>query len=50
MQMIISFLFAGALSGGIIAFALDMKTPREILQGVVGGIIAGFLMVMMLPR
>ncbi len=50
MLTILSFLFAGAFSGVIIAYSLDMKTPKELLQGAVGGLIAGFLMAMMLPR
>ena len=50
MLTIIAFLFAGGISGGIIAFALDMKTPKELIQGVAGGMIAGFLMALMLPR
>ncbi len=50
MLTILSFLFAGALSGVIIAYSLDMKTPKELLQGAAGGLIAGFLMAMMLPR
>ncbi|MBC8181858.1 hypothetical protein H8E88_12130 [candidate division KSB1 bacterium] len=50
MLTILSFLFAGALSGVIIAYAMDMKTPKELLQGAAGGLIAGFLMAMMLPR
>jgi len=45
-----SFLFAGAVSGVIIAYALDMKTPKELIQGAVGGLIAGLLMALMLPR
>jgi hypothetical protein len=40
----------GALSGVIIAWALDMTTPRELLQGAVGGLIAGLLMSAMLPH
>jgi uncharacterized membrane protein len=47
---IVSFLFAGAVSGLIIAYSLDMKTPKELIQGAVGGLIAGLLMAMMLPR
>jgi hypothetical protein len=47
---ILSFLFAGALSGVIIAYSMDMKTPKELLQGAAGGLIAGFLMAMMLPQ
>ncbi|MEJ2718345.1 MAG: hypothetical protein P8182_14615 [Deltaproteobacteria bacterium] len=44
------FLFVGTLSGVIIAWALDMKTPRELLQGALGGFIAGLLMSGMLPH
>jgi hypothetical protein len=29
----ITFTFVGALSGAIIAFSLDMKTPKEMIQG-----------------
>jgi hypothetical protein len=47
---ILSFLFAGALSGVIIAYSMDMKTAKELIQGAVGGLIAGFLMAMMLPQ
>ena len=50
MLTILSFLFAGALSGLVIAYSMDMKTPQELLQGAAGGLIAGFLMAMMLPR
>jgi len=46
----IIFLFVGAVSGLIIAWALDMKSPRELLQGAVGGLIAGLLMAAMLPH
>lgn len=46
----LAFLFVGALSGLIIAFALDMKSPKELLQGAVGGLIAGLLMSAMLPH
>jgi len=44
------FTFVGGLSGAIIAFALDMKSPREIIQGALGGVIAGLLMSLMLPH
>lgn len=44
------FLFVGTLSGVIIAFALDMTSPRELVQGAVGGLIAGLLMSAMLPH
>ncbi|MEW6139255.1 MAG: hypothetical protein AB1733_13560 [Thermodesulfobacteriota bacterium] len=44
------FLFVGTLSGVIIAFALDMKSPKELVQGAMGGLIAGLLMSAMLPH
>jgi len=40
----------GALSGVIIAWSLDMKSPKELVQGAVGGFIAGLLMAAMLPH
>jgi len=46
----VMFLFVGALSGAIIAWALDMKTGKELAQGAVGGLIAGLLMAAMLPH
>ncbi|MBW2038950.1 MAG: hypothetical protein JRI46_05035 [Deltaproteobacteria bacterium] len=50
MLTIIIFLFVGAVSGVIIAFALDMNSRKEIFQAAIGGLIAGFLMALMLPR
>jgi len=47
---ILSFLFAGALSGVIIAYSMEMKTAKELIQGAVGGLIAGILMAIMLPH
>jgi hypothetical protein len=44
------FLFVGALAGVIIAWALDMKSSKELIQGAVGGLIAGLLMSAMLPH
>jgi hypothetical protein len=44
------FLFVGAVSGVILAWALDMKSTRELIQGAVGGLIAGLLMAAMLPH
>lgn len=46
----LAFLGCGAVSGVIIAYSLDMKTPRELAQGAVGGLIAGLLMALLLPR
>ncbi len=45
-----AFLFVGGISGVIIAWALDMKSPKELLQGAVGGLIAGLMMSAMLPH
>lgn len=50
MLTIVAFLIGGALSGVIIAWALDMTSRAELLQGAVGGLIAGLLMALMLPR
>jgi hypothetical protein len=44
------FVFAGALAGVMIAWALDMSSPKELAQGAVGGVIAGVLMAAMLPH
>jgi hypothetical protein len=44
------FAIVGILSGAIIAWALDMYSPRELLQGAAGGLIAGLLMAAMLPH
>ena len=44
------FIFVGALSGVIIAWAMDMYSPKELLQGAGGGLIAGALMAAMLPH
>lgn len=46
----ILFLFVGAISGLIIAWSLDMNSPKELVQGAVGGLIAGLLMAAMLPH
>ncbi|MGO9571762.1 MAG: hypothetical protein ACLP5H_29905 [Desulfomonilaceae bacterium] len=46
----IIFLFVGAVCGVIIAWALDMNSPRELVQGAAGGLIAGLLMAAMLPH
>ena len=43
MLTFIAFVIAGVISGAIIAYALDMKTPKEIAQGALGGLISGLL-------
>jgi hypothetical protein len=49
MMKIAVFIIAGGLSGSILSFSLGMKSMKELVQGFVGGAIAGFLMAMMLP-
>lgn len=44
------FAGAGALSGAIIAYALDMKTPKQLIQGAVGGIVTGLVLALLLPH
>ncbi len=44
------FLFVGGLSGVILAWALDMKSRTELIQGFTGGLIVGLLMSAMLPH
>ena len=50
MGFFIAFLAAGAVSGVVIAFALDMKSPKELAQGALGGLITGLIMALLLPR
>jgi uncharacterized membrane protein len=50
MGFFIVFLAAGAVSGVVIAFALDMKSPKELAQGALGGLITGLIMALLLPR
>jgi hypothetical protein len=48
--MWIIFAFVGVVSGLIIAWSLDMTSPKELFQGSLGGLIAGLLMSAMLPH
>ena len=50
MMTILAFLIGGAVSGVIIAWALDMTSRKELVQGAVGGLIAGLMMAMLLPH
>jgi hypothetical protein len=50
MPFFISFLAAGTASGVIIAFALDMRSPKQLLQGALGGFITGLVIALLLPR
>ncbi|MBD3399298.1 MAG: hypothetical protein GF399_03095 [Candidatus Coatesbacteria bacterium] len=39
----LAFLFGGAVSGAIIAYAMDFRTRKAILQGALGGVIVAVL-------
>lgn len=50
MEVFISLVVAGAISGALIAFSLDMRSPKQLIQGAVGGVIAGLALALLLPR
>lgn len=50
MEQFLAFSLAGGLSGAMIAFSMDMTSKKEIVQGTIGGVIAGLLMALMIPR
>jgi len=50
MEQILAFVMAGGLSGAMIAYAMDMTSTKELVQGTVGGVLAGLLMALMIPR
>jgi uncharacterized membrane protein len=50
MLFIVSFLFVGALSGATIAYAMGMRSPKQLAQGALGGLISGLLMALLLPK
>lgn len=47
---LVGFLLAGALAGGILAFALFEQNTSAILQGIAGGVVAALLIGLMVPR
>ncbi|MCL5123782.1 MAG: hypothetical protein M1511_04635 [Deltaproteobacteria bacterium] len=47
---LIGFLLSGGFGGGILAFALFETEITKILQGILGGIIAAFLIGVMVPK
>ena len=47
---LVSLSVAGAFSGTIIAWSMDFRTPKELLQGAVGGVIVGVIMTFLLPQ
>jgi len=44
------FIVCGAMAGGILAFTLFETNPTAIVQGIIGGIIAAVLIMLMVPR
>jgi membrane associated rhomboid family serine protease len=50
MPLIVAFLAAGALAGAVIAFALDLRRPLELLQGALGGLIVGLILALLMPK
>jgi hypothetical protein len=47
---LVGFLLAGAMAGGILAFALFEQNTSAILQGIAGGVVAALLIALMVPR
>jgi len=45
----LAFACGGILSGVVIAWSLDFRTPKELLQGAIGGLIVGVGMALLLP-
>ena len=50
MDQLLAFVVAGGVSGAMIAYSMDMTSRREMVQGTVGGAIAGLMMALMIPR
>jgi uncharacterized membrane protein YeaQ/YmgE (transglycosylase-associated protein family) len=50
MWLMMGIAAAGAIAGAIISYSMDMKSPRELIQGAVGGFIAAALISLMLPK
>ncbi|NOZ19969.1 MAG: hypothetical protein GXP25_02660 [Planctomycetes bacterium] len=46
MATILAFLIGGAFSGAVIAFAMDFRTPGELLQGALGGVLSAVLLLL----
>ncbi len=49
MMKICIFIIGGGVSGSVLSFSLGMKSTKELVQGFLGGAIAGFVMAVMLP-
>ncbi len=46
---ILAFACGGVVSGVIIAWSLDFRSRRELVQGAIGGLIVGLGMALLLP-
>lgn len=47
---LVTFCVGGMVSGVIIAWSMDLKTPKELAQGAFGGLIVGAAMTFLLPQ
>jgi predicted MFS family arabinose efflux permease len=45
----LTFALGGVISGVIIAWSLDYRSRKELLQGAVGGLAVGLGMALLLP-
>lgn len=45
----LTFAVGGIASGVIIAWSMDWKSPKELAQGAVGGLLVGLGMALLLP-
>ncbi|MEW6360305.1 MAG: hypothetical protein AB1696_28485 [Planctomycetota bacterium] len=46
MATILAFLVGGAFAGVVIAFAMDFRSPAELLQGAMGGVLSAVLLLL----
>jgi hypothetical protein len=44
-----SFTLGGVVSGLLIAWSMDWRSPKELLQGALGGLVVGIGMSLLLP-
>jgi hypothetical protein len=47
---ILVFILAGAVTGLMTTYALDMKKPKELAQGALGGVIVGIVLSLLMPK
>jgi hypothetical protein len=47
---ILVFILAGAVTGLMTTYALDMKKPKELAQGALGGVIVGIILALLVPK